>query len=145
MTVIETDSGEERSVTFLSEDQVRDLVALAEEARQELSLFSGREVDFNVGAVQLLDEWVEDYLQTRPDPSVQVRLLWTSLLGEMFRRHHNGWWVLRGGKLVIVCPSEAGDWRLVAVREQIDRRIEHGMSESLTYFYNVTRIELKLG
>ncbi len=135
----------ERSVTFLSREQARDLVALAEMARQDLSRFSRREVTFGGGAVQLLDEWIEDYLETVPDPPMNVRLLWTSFLGEVFRRFHEGWWALRDGKLVIVCPTDGGDRRVVAVREQIDRRIVSGMSESLTYFHNVMRIELKLG
>jgi len=135
----------ERSVTLLSEEQVRDLVALAEQARVDLSRFAGQEIAFDVEAVQLLDEWVEHHLQEMPDPPVRTRLLWTSLLGEMFRHRHEGWWALRDGKLIMVCPVEGGNWRLVAVREQIDRRIAAGMSESLTYFYNVSRIELKLG
>ncbi len=134
----------EQSVTLLSEEQVQDLAALSERAREDLSRFARQEIAFDVEAVQLLDEWIEAHLRDTSDLSLQTRLLWTSLLGEMFRRRHEGWWALRDGKLVIVCPIEGGDWRLVAVREQIDRRIEAGMSESLTYFYNVTRIELKL-
>ncbi len=137
--------GRERSVAFLSQEQARDVVALGEQARRDLSRFAGREVTFGVEAVQLLDERIADYLEAAPDPPLQVRILWASLLGEMFRRRHEGWWALRDGKLVIVCPTDTGDWRVVAVREQIDRRITAGMSESLTYFYNVTRIELKLG
>jgi hypothetical protein len=137
--------GRGRSVAFLSQEQARDVVALAEQARRDLSHFAGREVTFGVEAVQLLDERIEDYLEAAPDPPLQVCILWASLLGEMFRRRHEGWWALRDGKLVIVCPTDGGNWRVVAVREQIDRRIASGMSESLNYFYNVTRIELKLG
>ena len=135
----------EQSMTFLSKQQVSDLVAMAERGRRELSRFSGQEVTFGAGLVQLLDEWIEDYLEIAPNPSVSIRLLWTSLLGEMFRRRHQGWWILRDSKLVIVCPTDRDGWHLVPVREQVDRRIDCGMSESLTYFYNATRIELKLG
>jgi len=95
--------------------------------------------------MQLLDEWIDDYLEHSPDPPPQVRLLWTSLLGEMFRRRHDGWWALRERELVVVCPTEGGERRLVEVRNQVDRRIARGMSDSLSYFYDVTRIELKLG
>jgi hypothetical protein len=95
--------------------------------------------------MQLLDEWVDDYLEHSPDPPPQVRLLWTGLLGEMFRRRHDGWWALHEGGLVVVCPTVGGERRLVEVRNQVDRRIARGMSDSLSYFYDVTRIELKLG
>jgi len=136
--------GREQSVTFLSREQALDVVALAEQAREGLSGFSKQVVTFSVETVQLLDEWIGHYLEVTPDPPLHARLLWTSFLGEMLRRHHDGWWALRDGELVIVCPTSGGDWRSVAVREQIDRRIASGMSESLTYFYNVTCIELRL-
>jgi len=132
------------SLRLLSQREVRDLAALAERARDNLSQFSGRDVAFDARIVQLLDEWIEDYLEEVPDPPVSVRLLWASLLGEIFRRRHDGWWALRGGKLIVVCPTEGSGWHLAPVREQVDRRIVFGMSESLTYFYNATRIELRL-
>jgi hypothetical protein len=133
-----------QSLRFLSQEQLGEIVALAERARQDLSRFSGREVALAVEAAQLLDEWIEDYLEAAPDPSAKVRLLWTCLLGEMLRRCHDGWWALRDGRLVVVCPTEGGGRHVAAVREQVDRRIASGMSESLTYFYNVTRIELRM-
>lgn len=136
--------GRKQAVAFLSRQQACDVVALAEQARRRLSCFSGQDVTFSVEMVQLLDEWIEDYLEAASDPPMHVPLLWTTLLGEMFRRRHEGWWALRNGKLVVVCPTSGGDWRVVAVREQIDRRTASGMSESLTYFYNVTRIELRM-
>jgi hypothetical protein len=132
-------------VEFLSREQARDLVALAEQARRGLSRFAGHEVNYEVEAMQLLDEWIDDSLQHLPDPPAGARLLWTSLLGEMFRRRHEGWWALRDGELVVVCPTGLGQRRPVPVEEQVERRITFGMSESLTYFYNITRIELKLG
>ena len=135
----------EPAVTYLSQEQARDLVALAEQARKELSQLSGREASYSSGAVQLLDEWIDDYLEMMPNPPVAVRLLWTSFLGEMFRRRHDGWWALQDGGLVVVCPTDGGDLRMVTVREQIERRIALGMAESVTYFYNATRIALKLG
>jgi hypothetical protein len=144
MKIEGTGPGEERSLTLLSQEQTRDVVALAQHARKSLSRFVGREITIGTGAMELLDEWIEDYLETDPDPPVRMRLLWASLLGEMFRRHHKGWWALRDGRLTIVCPTDRGNWHVAAVREQVDRRVVSGMSESLTYFYNMTRIELKL-
>lgn len=130
---------------FLSQEQTRDLIVLAERARQRLRAFAGHQVAYGVEAMQLLDEWIDDYLEHSPDPPSEVRLLWTSLLGEMFRRRHDGWWALRQGTLVIVCPMDDGERHLVTVREQVDRRIARGMADSLSYFYDATRIELKLG
>jgi len=135
----------EPSVTHLSQEQARDLASLAERARGELSRLSGREVSYSSSAVQLLDEWLDDYLERVADPPIPVRLLWTSFLGEVFRRRLDGWWALRDGKLIIVCPAGEGGFRGVAVREQIDRRIALGMAESVSYFYNATCIQLKVG
>ena len=132
------------SLTLLSRERVRDLAAMAGQATRDLSRFSGREVGFDVGILPLLDEWIDDHLEERPSPPPSVRLLWTSLLGEVFRQRHEGWWALQEGKLVIVCRTEEGDWHLVRVREQVDRRVKAGMSQSLTYFYNTTRIELRM-
>lgn len=94
--------------------------------------------------MQLLDEWIDDYLEHSPDPAPDVRLMWVSFLGEMFRRRHDGWWALRQDVLVILCPTDEGKRRLVDVRDQVNRRIDFGMAEPLSYFYDVTRIELKL-
>jgi hypothetical protein len=135
----------EESPRFVSREQARDLVALSERARRGLNAFADQEAGFGVGAVQLLDEWIEDTLKHTPDPPVGACLLWTSLLGDMFRRHHEGWWALQGGELVIVCPTSEGRQYVIQVQGEVERRIAFGMSESLTYFYNITRIELKLG
>lgn len=130
---------------FLSREQTRDLIVLAERARQRLSALAGHEVVYGVEAMQLLDEWIDDCLEHSPDPPPEVRLLWISLLGEMFRRRHDAWWALRKSALVIVCPIGEDERRLVEVSDQVDRRIASGMADSLSYFYDVTRIELKLG
>jgi len=137
--------GSERPIRFLSRHQARDLVALAERARQGLSQFAGHEASYNPEAVQLLDEWIHHTLQRWGEPPDGARLLWASLMGEMFRRRNEGWWALQDGELVIVCPTSGGEQRVVAVQTEVDRRIASGMSESLTYFYNITCIELKLG
>jgi hypothetical protein len=134
-----------QTVDFLSQEQARDLAALAEQARRGLSRFAGHEVTYDDEVLRLLDEWIDDALARSPDPPQGTRLLWTSLLGEMFRRRHKGWWALRDDELIIVCPTDLGQRRPVPVEEQIERRIAFGMSESLTYFYNITRIELKFG
>lgn len=136
--------GGDAQLVFLSRKQALDLVALAERARGRICSLAGHEVAYDVEAMQLLDEWIDDYLQRSPDPPLSVRLLWISLLGEMFRRRHDGRWAVRQGKLCVVCPTDGDEPYPVEVWRQVDRRITHGMSESLTYFYDVTRIELKL-
>jgi hypothetical protein len=135
----------EGATEFLPREKVRDLVALSEIARRGLSRFAGHEVSYDVEAMQLLDEWIEDVLKRTLDPQAGAMILWTSLLGEMFRRRHECWWALQDTELVTVCPTSLGQRRVVPVEEQVRRRIDFGMSESLTYFYNITRIELKLG
>jgi hypothetical protein len=72
------------TVTFLWPKQTSDLIALAERARQRLGTLAGHEVAYAVEAMQLLDEWIDDCLERAIDPSTEVRLLWASLLGEMF-------------------------------------------------------------
>lgn len=134
------------SVRFLAPEQIRHLVEMAEQARTALSRFAGYEVVYTSVGLQLLDEWIDRYLRQFPDPSQGMRLLWIGFLGEMFRRHHGGEWVFqeraKGGGLVVLCPTEAGVYT-VDVSGQVGRRIAHGMSASLAYFYAITSIELK--
>ena len=130
---------------FLSRQQARDLGALGERARRGLSQFAGHEASYDPEAVQLLDEWIDHTLQRWGATPEGAALLWTSLLGEMFRRRHEGWWALQDGRIVIVCPTSMGEQRVIPVQEQVERRVTFGMSESLTYSYNIACIELKLG
>ncbi len=132
---------------FLTPDQVRYLVEVAEEARASLSRFVGCEVAYDPVAVQLLDEWIDRHLRQFPYPSQETRLLWVSFLGEMFRRRHEGEWVLwgRDGRLSVLCPTAGGDPYTVDVSGQVGRRITDGISASLALFYTVTSVELERG
>jgi len=131
---------------FLAVEQVRDLTQIAEQARKGLSDFAGYEVTYDTNAIQLLDEWIDDRLEQTSRPSEKTRLLWASFLGEVFRRIHEGWWaMMEGTGLIVVCPTKSSQQHPVDVSGQIERRIASGMAESLTYFYNVTRIELQMG
>ena len=135
----------EPPLMVLFPEQTQDLIAFAERGRRSLSSLADHEVAYGVEAMQLLDEWIDDHLERSPDPPAGVRLLWVGLLGEMFRRRHDGRWALQGGILTVICPTDGGGEHSVEVWKQVDRRITRGMSESLAYFYDVTRIELKLG
>jgi len=133
---------------FLAPEQIRYLVETAERARVALSQYVGHEVAYDPAGLQLLDEWIDRYLQHSPNPPQEVRLLWVSFLGEMFRRRHEGEWVAQacdeGMGLVILCPTERGGLYTVDVSGQVGRRIAQGMSASLAWFYTVTSIELRM-
>jgi hypothetical protein len=135
------------SVEFLTPQQVRSLVEMAERAQEELSRVAGYEVAYDSTTLQLLDEWIDRHLRESSDPSQKMRLLWACFLGEMFRRRHGGEWVLQkhdeGKLLAVLCPTGSGGRYAVDVSGQIDRRIAHGIAQSLTYFYLITSIKLK--
>jgi hypothetical protein len=133
------------SVRFLTPERVRYMVEVAEETRTRLSRFAGYKVTYDFTALQILDEWIDRHLRRFPHPSQATRLLWVSFLGEMFRRRHEGEWVLRerDGGLAVLCPAEGGAPYMVDVSGQVGRRIARGMSASLAWFYTVTSVELK--
>ena len=137
------------SIEFLTPKQVRSLVEMAERAQEELSRVVGYAVAYDSTTMQLLDEWIDRHLRQFSDPSQKVRLLWACFLGEMFRRRHGGEWVFQrhdeGKRLAVLCPTARGGRRAVDVSGQIDRRITHGISESLTYFYLVGLCVANLG
>ena len=135
----------EETMSFLSPDQARYLVEVAEEARVGLSRFVGHEVAYDPIALQLLDEWIERHVRQSSSPSQSTRLLWVSLLGEIFRRRHEGEWILWGPaqRLAVLCPTEGGTPYTVDVSGQVGRRIAEGMSASLALFYATTSVELK--
>jgi len=134
---------------FLNLEQIRQMVEMAEQARDALGDYVGYDVDYDSVALQLVDEWIERHLRQFPQPSSKMRLLWISFLGEVFRRRHWGEWIVQGrdagGGLAVLCPGEGGRRYTVDVSGQVNRRITQGMSASLAYFYVVTSIELKAG
>ncbi|MCS7179341.1 MAG: hypothetical protein RML46_12135 [Anaerolineae bacterium] len=130
------------SLQLLSSDRARQLVELAEEARQHLERFAGQPVHYDATALQLLDEWIE----RTPSPSRTLRVLWVAFLGEVFRRRHNGEWAIQqgdSGQLTVVCPTERGALHPVDVAGQVNRRIVGGIAESLALFYVRESIRLR--
>jgi len=132
---------------FLTLEQIRQMVEMAEQARDALGDYVGYDVAYDSTALQLLDEWIERHLRQFPQPSAKMRLLWVSFLGEVFRRRHWGEWAIlgreAGGGLAVLCPREGGGRHTVDISSQVNRRITQGMSASLAYFYVVTSIELR--
>lgn len=129
---------------ILSSEQAQQLAQMAEQARKGLSRFVGHEVAYDSTAVEYLDEWIDRHMKRFPDPSSKMRLLWTVFLGEMFRRHYDGHWIMQGDSLALACPTGSNGADIVEVAEQVDRRVEEGMAESLSYFYNMKRIALMM-
>ncbi|TET50317.1 MAG: hypothetical protein E3J64_08380 [Anaerolineales bacterium] len=136
----------DESFEILGPDQVRYLEETAEKAREALSRFADCDVAYGSGAVELLDEWIERHLERSPDPSAELRLTWTSLLGEVIRRRFGGRWILQRARddrtLAVQCESDGGYPRTIDLSGQLSRRIADGMSASLAYFYAATGIEL---
>ena len=132
---------------FLAPEQAHYLAEMAERARAGLSRFVGYEVDYETTALQLLDEWIDRHLRQFPNTSQGMCSLWISFLGEMFHRRHGGEWVFqerdKGKGLAVLCPTEGGGLYTVDVSGQVNRRIAHGISASLAYFYTITCIKLK--
>ena len=125
------------------------MAEMAERAQAGLSRFAGYDVAYDATMVQLLDEWISHHMQQFPRPSQKMRLYWTSLLGEVFRRRHEGEWIIQEQddgtrKLGLLCPVASGGFHVVRISDQIARRIANGMAASLAYFYAAKSIELRM-
>jgi hypothetical protein len=138
----------QESYEVLGHDQVRYMEETAEKAQESLARFAGHEVGYGPGAVELLDEWIEQHLERSGQPSQGLRLTWISLLGEILRRRFGCRWILQitedDTSLALQCESDRGQPHTIDVSGQINRRIEEGMSASLAYFYAAKGIELKV-
>lgn len=136
-----------RSIQFIAPDRSRQLTELAERARLSLSRFAGVEVDYNAVGLQMLDEWIERHLRQFPNPSNEILLIWSTFLGETFRRRYNGEWGVntlpRGPQLGIVCPRSASGLLFIDVMEQVQRRVRDGIAESLAFYYTLKGVEIK--
>jgi hypothetical protein len=132
---------------LLTPKQARYMTEVAERARAALSRFAGYEVGYDATGLQFLDEWVDRHLRQNPHPSQETYLLWVSFLGEVFRRRHEGEWVMQEGgekgELAVVCPKEDGSLYTVDVSGQVSRRIVQGIAASLSLFYLTTAIEFR--
>jgi hypothetical protein len=133
-------------VRFLSAEQARYLVEMAEQARARLSRFTGHQVAYDATALQLLDEWIEQALERIPRPPQELRVLWIAFLGETFRRRFEGQWVVHEGRkrsLAVLCPAADGGLRVVEVGRQVRHRIDAGFGGSLALFYVQEGIQLR--
>ncbi|MEA3397326.1 MAG: hypothetical protein U9R05_07680 [Chloroflexota bacterium] len=136
------------STQFLPQSQVKQMTELAERGRLSLARFAGVEVEFDIGGLQLLDEWIERHVRQFPQPSPNIMTLWGAFLGEIFRRRFYGEWVVdtskRKPQLGIFCPKEEHGLLFIDVMAQIQRRVRKGIIESLALYYTEKGIEIKM-
>jgi len=120
-----------------------------------LERFSGGPVASGQEGIQLLDEWIDR--MTRKAPlSAQARVQVIAFLGQAFLGRHGGYWAMqirdKKPTLGIVCPvviltrraarGPDEDRRFIDISDQVQRRLTHGMAESLAFFYLTTGMEL---
>jgi hypothetical protein len=121
----------------------------AAQAIQMLERFSGSQIEYIPTSLQLLDEWIDRMGRGGALPSA-ARVLVIAFLGQMFLHRHGGYWATQmqnqKQNLGVVCPvagPEENISRFINVAEQISRRLALGISESLTFFYLTTSVDLK--
>ena len=138
----------QRSTQFLPQVQMKQMAELAERARLSLARFADTEVEFNIEGLQLLDEWIERHVRQFPQPSPNVMTLWGAFLGETFRHRFYGEWAVdtskRKPQLGILCPKKERGLLFIDVMKQIQRRVQRGITESLTLYYTEKGIEIKM-
>ncbi|MEA3308513.1 MAG: hypothetical protein U9Q70_03250 [Chloroflexota bacterium] len=120
---------------------------LAERARLSLNRFAGVEAEYNASGIQLLDEWIDRHTRQFPHPNRTLLTLWGAFLGQVFRQRYSGDWAVdkstKKPQLGLLCPRAEHGVLFLDVMAQVERRIERGMQESLTFYYTLKGIELK--
>lgn len=136
-----------RTIYLIPRQRSAQLSSLAEQARISLNRYSGIDVDYDAVGLQTLDEWIERHLHQFPEPSAQIRTVWGAFLGETFRRRYTGRWGIHNGtsrpRLGVVCPRNSQSPLFVDIMDQITRRIQQGMSESLAFYYAIKSVDIK--
>ena len=113
-----------------------------------LQRFSGERVEYGPTALQLLDEWIERVGRARPLPTPR-RVLVVALLGQTFLESYGGYWAtqMRGHRrnLGVVCPvgGAADQTRFIDIVDRVNRRLLHGVAESLALFYATVSVDLQ--
>lgn len=120
----------------------------AEQAFQALQRFSGDSIDYSPTSLQLLDEWIDRLGRRGPLPRA-AQVLVIAFLGQTFLSRHGGYWATQlrdqGQNLGVVCPVVGGEGheRFIDVADQVNRRLAHGILESLAFFYLTTSVALR--
>ncbi len=120
----------------------------ATQALQVLERFSSGTVEYGPVALQLLDEWI-DRLGRRASLPTATWALVIAFLGQTFLHRHGGYWATQVQRqkqhLGVICPvAGTGDaMRFIDIAGQVNRRLAHGISDSLAFFYLSTSVDLK--
>jgi hypothetical protein len=120
----------------------------ATQAVRTLERFAGGSIEYGPTALQLLDEWIDRMRRSGPLPGA-ARVLVVAFLGQTFLHRHGGYWATqigdKGQNLGVACPvAGSGDtMRFIGIAEQVNRRLVHGISESLAFFYLTTSVDLQ--
>lgn len=115
---------------------------------QTLERFSGGPIEYGPTALQVLDEWIDRIGRRGPLPSA-ARVLVIAFLGQTFLDRHGGYWgsQVRNQKqhLGVVCPVVGAEdaVRFIDVADQVNRRLAHGITDSLAFFYLTTSVDLR--
>ncbi len=131
----------------LPPERKRYMAQAAVQCYRMLERFSGGPVASGQEGIQLLDEWIDRMTRKAPLPA-QARVQVIAFLGQAFLGRHGGYWAMqiRDNKptLGIVCPVviPGQDERFIDISDQVQRRLTHGMAESLAFFYLTTGMEL---
>ena len=119
----------------------------AAQAMQVLESFASGPVEYDATALQLLDEWIDRTLRQGPLSDAE-RVLVIAFLGQTFLDRHGGYWATRTqdqqSGLGVVCPvtGSQDETRFIDVADQVQRRLAHGISDSLTFFYLIRSVDL---
>ena len=119
----------------------------AAQAFETLERFCGNLVDYSPTTLQLLDEWIDRMGRKGPLPG-PARAMVIAFLGQTFIHRHGGYWATqRQGtqqSLGVVCPVEgtSGRERFIDVVAQVNRRLTHGILDSLAFFYLSASVDL---
>jgi hypothetical protein len=120
----------------------------ASHAVETLKRLSTGTVEYGPISLQLLDEWIDRVARRGPLPGT-ARVLVIAFLGQTFLHKHGGYWaVQRRGQtqsLGVVCPVAGSEkaMRFIDIVDQVNRRLAHGIRESLTFFYLTTSVDLQ--
>ena len=115
----------------------------ATQALQVLERFSSGTVEYGPVALQLLDEWIDRLGRRASLPTAT----WALVIA--FLHRHGGYWATQVQRqkqhLGVICPvAGTGDaMRFIDIAGQVNRRLAHGISDSLAFFYLSTSVDLK--
>jgi hypothetical protein len=120
----------------------------ASQATDALKRLTSGPVEYGPISLQLLDEWIDRLARAGPLPGA-ARVLVIAFLGQTFLHKHGGYWAVQRRDQVqnlgVVCPIVGSEksMRFIDIVDQVNRRLAHGIRESVTFFYLTTSVDLQ--